>query len=154
MIITAVDRRVKQLQAEEARTAERARREKRKSRRAQAERDVAVAQRAAERAEKKRVADAVEAEIRKHAPFVEVHTAGKVLRIELSAADRTVLGFCIEATRRACYQAAHRFQDKVAASGAAGCEVPEKDWLTLMWDSESGLLYAQRRGLVSVKSDT
>lgn len=58
---TAVDRRVKQLQAEERRSAAKARRDKVSARREQAERDVAAAARAAEKVEHKRVADAVEA---------------------------------------------------------------------------------------------
>jgi hypothetical protein len=150
----AVDRRVKQIRAEEKRSAGKARREKSKNRRAQAERDVAAEQRAAERAVRKKIADQVELEIRKRSPYAEIHAAGKVIRIELAAADSTVLGFAIEAVRRACYQAAHRFQEKITGSRAAGRAVAEVDWIKTEWGAEAGLLYANRRGLVSVKSDT
>lgn len=151
---TAVDGRVKKLVADEKHAARVARTEKAKQLRDQAQRELEAKARTAERAAKKQLADQIEAELRStRTPYCKFHANGKVVTVMLGGAEPIAAGVAVEAARRVAYQCAHRFQDLVVASRAAGQVVPEVDWIPTAWNSEGGLLYAVRRGLVTVKDE-
>jgi hypothetical protein len=151
---TAVASKLAELKAAEkaAKQAERTAHEQ--TLRDRAQREVDAEQRAADKIARKVKADAVEAEVRQHGPYVEIHCGtGKVVRIDLGASESVHRSYAVEAARRVCWTAADRFRQRVVASRNTLAVVPAVDFTAELAGSSAGLLPALTAGVATITDE-
>ena len=149
-MITAVDKRARDITAAE-RKLERDRRAQEV--RERAAREVATETLAAEKLERAARADAAEIELRQHGePRCEIFLGdGRVLTVDLSRVENLERLTAIEGVRRIAWSASLAFANRRAATRHAGAVAPLEDFATPMLGSTAGLLQAFKLGLVSVR---